>query len=154
MGAAVVLVHVMAVVAGDGSDAGAFGDPQHVGNDLALLLQPVIVDLEKEAVFAEDVLVFGCRLLRLIEPSRQNIRGDFPVQACGEADQAFAVFPQQFLVDARLVIEAFKIALGNELDQILVAAFVLAQRRSGDSAGRWRDRDPCDRFSRRTFRSR
>ena len=154
VGTAVVLVHVVAVVAGDGSDAGSLGDLQHVGNDLALLLQPVIVDLKKKPILAEDVLVFRCGALRLIESAHQHVGRDFPVQACGKSDQAFAVFPQQCLVDARLVIEPFEVGLGNKLHEILIAAFVLTQNDQVIRSAACRDRDPCDRFSRRTFRNR
>ena len=69
--------------------------------------------------------------MRLAPPDQdapiRTFDGHFPVQARGKADQALAVFPQQCLVDAGLVIETFEIALGDKLHEILIAAFVLAQ---------------------------
>ena len=71
--AAIILLHVVAVVGRGDLNAGALADPQHVGNDLSLLLQTVVVDFEKEPILAEDILVLGCRFLRLLESARQHI---------------------------------------------------------------------------------
>ncbi len=60
--------------------------------------------------------------------SRQERVGHFPAQAGGKRDQALAVFCEQFVIDARLVVKAVEVAGGNELDQILVAFFVFAKQ--------------------------
>ena len=50
-----------------------------------------------------------------------------PFRHADKTDQSFAVLAQQFLVDARLVIETFEIAFRNQLDEILVSLLVLAK---------------------------
>ena len=92
MRAAIIFVHVVAVVGSSRPDARALGNAQHVGNDLALLFEAVIMDFEKESAFAEDILIFGGALLGQFDAARQQVRSDFAVQACGEGNQAFAVF--------------------------------------------------------------
>ena len=56
VGTAIVALHVVTVVGCRRLDAGLLGDLQHVGNDLPLLIETVVVNLEKEPVLAEDVL--------------------------------------------------------------------------------------------------
>ena len=92
MRAAIIFVHIVAVVGSSRPDARALGNAQHVGNDLALLFEAVIMDFEKESAFAEDILIFGGALLGQFDAARQQVRSDFAVQACGEGNQAFAVF--------------------------------------------------------------
>jgi hypothetical protein len=77
--AAVVLVHVVAVVAGNGSNSGSLRNLQHVGDDLALLFEAVVVDLEEEAVFSEDVLVFSRGFLGNVEATGKNVGGNLPI---------------------------------------------------------------------------
>src|SRR5438876_9935127 len=127
MGAAIILMHVMAVIGGNGADAGAFGDPQHVGNNLALLIESVIVDLEKEAALAEDVLVVRRRALGELGPAGQKVGGHLAIETCGQADESFAVLAEQLFVDARLVIKAFQIAFRYKLYEVLITALVFAQ---------------------------
>src|SRR5258706_938669 len=47
--------------------------------------------------------------------------GDLALQAAAEADQAPGVLRQEFLVDARLVVETFGVACRDELDQVVIA---------------------------------
>src|SRR5262245_21887123 len=66
VGPTIVLMHVMAIVAGNRADPRALRNLQHVGNDFALLFQSMIMDLQEETVFAENILVFRRGFFRLI----------------------------------------------------------------------------------------
>ncbi len=127
MRAAIVLLHVVAVVGGDRLDAGTLGNPQHVRDDLALLLQTVIVDFEEEAVLAKDVMIFGRRLFRLLDAAAEKIRRDFAVQTCGKANQSLAVLAKQFLVDTGLVVKTVEVSLRHQLDEVLISRFIFAK---------------------------
>ena len=54
--------------------------------------------------------------------------GHFAAQAGGKRDQALAVLGEKFVIHARLVIKAVKIARRNELDEVPVAFIVLAEK--------------------------
>src|SRR5207248_1416551 len=68
------------------------------------------------------------RDFRLIKASCEKIRRDFTVQTGGQADETLAVFREQILVDAWLVIKTLEVSFGNELDEIFVAGFVLTKK--------------------------
>ncbi len=53
---------------------------------------------------------------------------DVAAQAGGERDQAFGVAREQVLIDARLVVEAFEIAGGDQVDEVAVAFLVFAEQ--------------------------
>ena len=54
--------------------------------------------------------------------------GHLALQAAAQADQPLGVLRQQLLVDARPVVEAFRVAGGHQLDQIPVALVGLRQQ--------------------------
>ena len=56
-----------------------------------------------------------------------NAWGEFAAHAGGADDQAFAVFFEEFLVDAGLVIEAFERCFGGEFHQVLVADLIFGE---------------------------
>ena len=73
MGPAVILLHVVTVVGCDRANSGAFRDLQHIGDDFALFLQAVIVDLQEETVPAENVQIFAGRSFGLVHAPAQNV---------------------------------------------------------------------------------
>ncbi len=56
-----------------------------------------------------------------------DVARDFAREARAGADEAFGVAREDFLVDARLVVHAFEMGGGDELDEVLVAGLVLGQ---------------------------
>ena len=91
-------------------------------------VQALVLHLEEEIVLAENVpelMRVGARLIVTAFDQRFRHRA---AQAGGERDQAAAVLRQQVVVDARLVVEAFEKAGGNQLDQVAVAFGILAEQ--------------------------
>ena len=60
--------------------------------------------------------------------SCQDELRDFAGEAGGEGDQALVVLLQQLFIHPRLVVEAFQVGFGGQLDQVLVAGLVLGQQ--------------------------
>ncbi len=87
----------------------------------ALVVDALVLHLEEEVPGAEDVTVGRRRVQRLRLLLGADPRRDFPFEAAAEADEARRVRRQQFLVDARLVVEPFGVSRGDELDQVVVA---------------------------------
>ena len=96
--------------------------------DDLLLLDALVLHLEEEVVLAENVaqprrrLECGARLLHF-ERAR-----DLALEAAAQADQSGRMLGQQFLVDARPVVEPFGVAGGHQLDQVLVAFVGLGEQ--------------------------
>ena len=125
MRAGVVLVHVVTIVRRNRPDSGAFGNAQHVGNNLALLLETVIVNLEEEPAFPKDVLILDSGFFRLFDTAGQDIRRNLTVQTSRKTDQAFVMFTQQFFINAGFVIETVEVPFRDELHEILISLLVL-----------------------------
>ncbi len=123
----VVFAEVVAVVGGDQRQAEIFFQLEEAGMDAVLHLQALILNLEKEILFAENVGVgSGGRAGGIVVAFRQAF-GDFAFQASGEADQAAGMLGEKLLADARLVVKAMQRGLGSDLDQIAVAFFVFGE---------------------------
>src|SRR5947207_2155961 len=73
MGPAVILLHVVTVVGCDRTNSSACRDLQHIGDDFALFLQAVIVDLQEETVSAENVQIFAGRSFGLVHAPAQDV---------------------------------------------------------------------------------
>ena len=69
--------------------------------------------------------------------------GDLALQAAAQADEALRVLREQLLVDARLVVEALRVAGRHELDQVVVALDASPRAAPGDSASRRGCRSWC-----------
>ena len=74
----------------------------------ALVVDALVLHLEEEVAGAEDVAVGRRRVQRLRLLLGADARRDFALEAAAEADEARRVRRQQFLVDARLVVEALR----------------------------------------------
>ena len=123
----VVLAQVVAVIGGHQRKAKVLFQLQQVRLDALLFRQPLVLDLEIEVSFAEDVVVTGGSFARgIILPFCQPL-GNLTLQARGKSDQALRMLGEKFLADARLVIEAVQRRLGNNLDQVAIALIVLGQ---------------------------
>ena len=79
-------------------------------------------------LLAEDVRVgVGGAAGFVVAVGQQNFR-DVAAQAGGHADQAFGVLREQVLVDAGLVVEAFEVACGDQIDEVAIAFLGLAEQ--------------------------
>ena len=123
----VVFAEIMAVVGGDQRQAEIFFQLEEAGMDAVLHLQPLILDFEKEVLFAENIgESAGGRARGVVIVLHQAFR-NFAFEASGEADQAARMLGEKLLADARLVIKAMQRSLGRDLDQIAVAFFVFGK---------------------------
>ena len=124
----VALLDVMHVVRRDQLQAELLRPGNQVPIDLGLLGQAVVLQLQVEVLRPEGLLEPVNRLARLGQLVLLNPLRDFARQAAGERDQPLLVRRQQFLVDARLVVIALQMRRRGELDQVLVAGFILGQQ--------------------------
>ena len=108
----------------------------------ALLREAVVLELEEEAVLPEDVAVLaGDRPGEVPVLDLQGPR-DLAVEARRQADQALAVLGQVLAVDARLVVVAVDVRVGDEPAQVPVAGRCPSPGGRGGRAGR-RPCPPC-----------
>ena len=93
-----------------------------------LLVDALILHLEKKIAGAENVAERRGRLERLALVARANLGRDLPFQAAAQPNQPLGVLGEQLLVDARLVVEAFGIPGRHELDEVVIALIGLSQQ--------------------------
>ncbi len=98
---------IMAVVGRDQRDAGVVRQHPQRGKYLLLLRQAVVLYLDKEVVFAENLPVLQCSLFRACIVVHHQPPRDFSGQTCRQRDQPFMVSFQQFQVDTRFAVKAF-----------------------------------------------
>ena len=96
--------------------------------DLDLLGDAVILQFEIKILRPERLFEPINGVARLGQLVLEDQFGNFAGQAAGQGDQTLLVRRQQFLVDARLVIIALQVRGGGQLDEVLVAGFVLGQQ--------------------------
>jgi hypothetical protein len=116
-------VQVVTVVRRDERDPELFVDAEQLAVHDVLLGDPVTLKLQVVAV-AEELRKTLDELPRLVRPALENGARDHAREATGRGDQALVVGPQELHVDARLVVEALEVALGDELHQIAVPLLV------------------------------
>ena len=86
-----------------------------------ILLGNVFLHFDEKSPGTENIQIrFGHRPGRL-HVALHECRGHLTPQAGAGGDQPFAVLPQNFLVDARLVIKSFFISQTAELLEIVVS---------------------------------
>ncbi len=96
--------------------------------DALLFLHALVLKLEEEIPFAENIAQIVSRLARhLVTVGSQRHRHLTP-QAGGKPNQAVGVPRQQVLIDPRLVVVTLDIGGGRELHQVAVAALVFAEQ--------------------------
>ncbi len=88
----------------------------------------MVLHLEEEVPAAEQVLVFVGDPARLVVAVGEKSFVHVATQTGGEADETLRVPGEQILVDARLVIEAFEEACGDQADEVAVALLVFAEQ--------------------------
>ena len=127
MGVGLRLVDVVEVVGHDEREAGLRRQAQELLVEARLLGDPVVLELQEEVALAEDVAVLaGQAAGRLPVVDLERLR-DLAAEAGGEADEALGVAGEELAVDARLVVVAVEVGVGEEPAQVPVADEVLGQ---------------------------
>ena len=127
MGAGVFAAQVMRVVGGYERDAGFDGEAVDLGDEALILFEAVVLNFEEEIVFAEHLAVGVGEAAGIIVFIVEDSFVEIAAEAGGEADEAFGVRGEHFLIDARLVVKAFEEGRGNHLDEVAVAFLVFAE---------------------------
>ena len=120
---------VVAVVGGHDGQPGAPGDLQQPFERDGLLGNSVIHQLDKKVALAQNIRILGGGLHRPVHVAEGAGAGHMGFETAGKNHQAFRVPGQELQVYARVVIETFKIAVGNQFQQILVTGLVPGQDR-------------------------
>ena len=98
LGVSVVFAEIVAVVGGDEREAKIFFQLEEAGMDLVFHREALVLNLEIEIFFAEDVAEgSGGGACGIVLPFHQAL-GDFAFQASGEADQAAECSARNFLL--------------------------------------------------------
>src|SRR2546430_5603641 len=102
-------LEIVRVVRADHRRADGAGDPERLGHDPRLLVEPVGLDLHEVVVLAEDLLIPAGSL-----SGPQRIGGaqesrDLGVQAPGEDEQPVGMLREELPIHAGLVIEALQV---------------------------------------------
>ena len=106
VGFSVLFFQVVGVIRGDEADVAAPGKLDQFLVDLFIFGQAMVLQFDEEVVWPEDfeVVVQGLFCSRVC--ADQEFGGDFSAEAGAEADDAFGAFFEDFLVDARFVVES------------------------------------------------
>ncbi len=118
----------MHVVGRQHADAQPLGQRRQLGVDLALLGEPVVLQLDEEPVRPEDLQVLLRDLLRRRDVVPAQRRRNLAAQARARADQPRGELAQHLLVDPRLVVEPLEVADRGQLDQVPVTRQVLGEQ--------------------------
>src|SRR3989441_12192841 len=118
----------MAIVRGDERDSGLARESGELGVDLVFFGNPLVLDCKEKVSFSKDVAqIVGGLAGRVVTVGAER-HGHFSAQASRERDQALRMVCQQVLVNPRLVVVALQIGRRGELDQVSIAALVLAKQ--------------------------
>src|SRR5450755_336884 len=87
----------------------------------------MILDFKKEIAFAKNVRVgVGGAPGFFVAVGQQDLR-DVAAQASGHTDQPFGVLREQIPIDARLIVEPFEEAGGDQVDEVAIAFLSFAE---------------------------
>jgi hypothetical protein len=123
----VLVMEVVAIVGGDEGDASFLGETDELRVDALFDGEALILNFEVEIAFAENVTEAIGGIAGLIVLFFDDAFGDGATKTGSERDETPGMFAKEIVVDARLVVEAFEEACGDELDQIVVALEVFAK---------------------------
>ena len=118
---------VVQVVGDDQWQPRVAGQLQQLAVQPGLLGQPVVLELEVEAVRAEDVAVLAGDLAGELAVVDLQRLGDLAAQTGRQPDQPLGVAGEMLTVDARLVVVAVDVRVGDQAAQVAVPGRVLGQ---------------------------
>ena len=104
---------------------------EQLARQRVLLGHAVVLDLQVEAVLAEDVRVLARETPRAVPVVRLQCPRDLATEAGREADEPLAVPRQVLLVDTRLVVIAVDVGIRDQAAQVLVAGPILGLKQEG-----------------------
>ena len=123
MGVVIVFEEKVMVVGGHQRATGTPRDFDELGDQRDLGGIVVVLQFDVEVV-AEDILVLAGDGDRAFHVAFFEHGGDFGAEVAVDDDEAFVVFGEGFLVDARAVVEALGVGEGGELEDVFPADFV------------------------------
>ena len=135
MGLGLRTVDVVEVVGGDERKADLGRQAEELLVEAALLGEAVVLQLEEEVARPQDLGVAtggGARLLPVVGGEGA---GDLPVEAGRQPDQALGETGQVVAVDARLVVVAVDVGVGDEAAEVAIAGPVLRQQDQVEGLG-------------------
>ncbi len=127
VGVRVIPLDVMHVVGRDQLQAELLRPWNQVTVDFCLLGKTVILKFEVKILRTERVLEPIDRVARSLQVVFLDEFGNFARQATRQGNQACVVTGQKLFVDARLIIIALEVRVGNKLDQVFVACFIFGE---------------------------
>ena len=86
-----------------------------------LFREAMILHLQIEALLAEDVAVAPRKCTRMLPVINLKGARDLTVQAAGESDQPLGILREVIKIDARLVVHAVKVRIGDETAEVAIA---------------------------------
>ncbi len=119
---------VVQVVGDDEIEPDFGGEAEQLGVQGPLVGQAVVLQLEEEAIFAEDLAVHAGGLARQVPVVDFERLGHLAAETGREADQALRVLGEVFVVDAGPVVVAVEMRVGDQAAEVLVALPVLGQQ--------------------------
>src|SRR3954468_4958151 len=94
---------------------------------LVLQFEALVLYLEEEIVFAEDVAEEGGGFFGFVVLPFREPLGHFAFQAAGERDQSLGMLSEIIFRDARLVIKAMQRRFAGDLDEVAVSLVGLGE---------------------------
>ena len=88
----------------------------------------MILQLDEEVLSAEGLDVPFQHLSAGFHTAVEDGAGNLAGHTGGGGDDAFVMFFQEFMVHAGIIIEAFQLGGAGDLEQVLIADFVLSQQ--------------------------
>jgi hypothetical protein len=122
------LRQIVGVVGGHQRNTALAGEPHEVPVQRPVDVQALILHFQEKVVLAENVTQLVSVGARLIVVALQQWLGDGTFQTGRKRDQSLAVFGQQVVIDARLVVKAFEKTGGHQLHQVAIAFRRLAKK--------------------------
>jgi hypothetical protein len=123
----VILAKIVAVVGGYEGNAKIFFKLEKTGMDAVLHFQALILNLEIEILFAENIGEGTRRCSGGVVIALGQTLCNFSFEASRETNEATGVLCEELLAYSRLVIEAVQRSLRRYFDQIAIAFFILGE---------------------------
>ncbi len=130
-----VLADVVEVVGHDERQAGLRREAEQLLVEPPLVRHAVVLELQVEAVLAEDVAVLAGEVARQLPVLDLERLGDLARQARRQPDQALAVRGEMLAIDPRLVVVAVDVGVGDEPTQVPIADEVGRQQDQVEGLG-------------------